>query len=292
MLTKKFHKGVFALLNILLVVFLLVFLAGNTAGVYVTGTLNDAGLRSAYVTRLMDTVYNNLGTDSIDKLEQIQADIEARPELSSITEKYTDAFIAGVWNDAEYEDITVDISGEIDGLLQFVVDEINTYVTLPTLLSNLVTQMVMSQEENATAAVNAYAKGIYQNIQENYAPLVKMYYVLTSETFLAVMFALIILLVLAIIATSPLKVSKISMPIVAVLTGVIYYVGANVVAGRVVMTFSNKMLGRTVSLNTSQSIVMLEKLIAVALVLTVVLFVADLFVGNKNKKNVAGEVEK
>jgi hypothetical protein len=292
MLTKKFHKGVFTLLNILLVVFLLVFLVGNTAGVYVTGTLNDAGLRSAYVTRLMDTVYNNLGTDSIDKLEQIQADIEARPELSSITEKYTDAFIAGVWNDAEYEDITVDISGEIDGLLQFVVDEINTYVTLPTLLSNLVTQMVMSQEENATAAVNAYAKGIYQNIQENYAPLVKMYYVLTSETFLAVMFALIILLVLAIIALSPLKVSKFSMPIVAVLTGVIYYVGANVVAGRVVMTFSNKMLGRTVSLNTSQSIVMLEKLIAVALVLTVVLFVADLFVGNKNKKNVAGEVEK
>jgi hypothetical protein len=291
MLTKKFHKGVFVLLNILLVVFLLVFLVGNTAGVYVTGTLNDAGLRSAYVTRLMDTVYDNLGSSSIDKLEEIQADIEARPELSSITEKYTDAFIEGVWNDAEYEDITVDISGEIDGLLQFVVDEINTYVTLPSLLSSLVTQMVMSQEENATAAVNAYAKGIYQNIQENYAPLVKMYYVLTSQTFLAVMFALIILLVLAIIALSPLKVSKISMPIVAVLTGIIYYVGANVVAGRVVMTFSNKMLGRTVSLDTSQSIVMLEKLIAVALVLTVVLFVADLFVGNKNKKDTAGEAE-
>jgi hypothetical protein len=150
--------------------------------------------------------------------------------------------------------------------------------------------MVMSQEENATAAVNAYAKGIYQNIQENYASLIKMYYVLTSETFLAVMFALIILLVLAIVALSPLKVSKFSMPIVAVLTGVIYYIGANVVAGRVVMTFSNKMLGRTVSLDTSQSIVMLEKLIAVALVLTVVLFVADWLVG-KNKKNVAGEAE-
>jgi hypothetical protein len=290
MITKKFHKGVFALLNILLVVFLLLFLVGNTAGVYVTGTLNDAGLRSAYVTRLMDTVYDNLGSDSIDKLEEIQADIEARPELVSITEKYTDAFIEGVWNDADYEDITVDISGEIDGLLQFVVDEINTYVTLPSFLSSLVSQMVMSQEENATAAVNAYAKGIYQNIQENYASLIKMYYVLTSETFLAVMFALIILLVLAIVALSPLKVSKFSMPIVAVLTGVIYYIGANVVAGRVVMTFSDKMLGRTVSLDTSQSIVMLEKLIAVALVLTVVLFVADWLVG-KNKKNVAGEAE-
>jgi hypothetical protein len=290
MITKKFHKGVFALLNILLVVFLLLFLVGNTAGVYVTGTLNDAGLRSAYVTRLMDTVYDNLGSDSIDKLEEIQADIEARPELVSITEKYTDAFIEGVWNDADYENITVDISGEIDGLLQFVVDEINTYVTLPSFLSSLVSQMVMSQEENATAAVNAYAKGIYQNIQENYASLIKMYYVLTSETFLAVMFALIILLVLAIVALSPLKVSKFSMPIVAVLTGVIYYIGANVVAGRVVMTFSNKMLGRTVSLDTSQSIVMLEKLIAVALVLTVVLFVADWLVG-KNKKNVAGEAE-
>jgi hypothetical protein len=290
MITKKFHKGVFALLNILLVVFLLLFLVGNTAGVYVTGTLNDAGLRSAYVTRLMDTVYDNLGSDSIDKLEEIQADIEARPELVSITEKYTDAFIEGVWNDAEFESIEVDVTEEIDGLLQFVVDEINTYVTLPSFLSSLVSQMVMSQEQNATAAVNAYAKGIYQNIQENYAPLVKMYYVLTSETFLAVMFALIILLVLAIVALSPLKVSKISMPIVAVLTGVIYYIGANVVAGRVVMTFSNKMLGRTVSLDTSQSIVMLEKLIAVALVMTVMLFVADWLVG-KNKKNVADEAE-
>jgi hypothetical protein len=118
-----------------------------------------------------------------------------------------------------------------------------------------------------------------------------MYYVLTSKTFLAVMFALIILLVLAIIALSPLKVSKISMPIVAVLTGVIYYIGANVVAGRVVMTFSNKMLGRTVSLDTSQSVVMLEKLFAVVLVLTVVLFVADWIVGSKNKKNMAGEAE-
>jgi hypothetical protein len=272
------------------VVFLLLFLVGNTAGVYVTGTLNDAGLRSAYVTRLMDTVYDNLGSDSIDKLEEIQADIEARPELVSITEKYTDAFIEGVWNDAEFESIEVDVTEEIDGLLQFVVDEINTYVTLPSFLSSLVSQMVMSQEQNATAAVNAYAKGIYQNIQENYAPLVKMYYVLTSETFLAVMFALIILLVLAIVALSPLKVSKISMPIVAVLTGVIYYIGANVVAGRVVMTFSNKMLGRTVSLDTSQSIVMLEKLIAVALVMTVMLFVADWLVG-KNKKNVADEAE-
>jgi hypothetical protein len=281
MLTKKFNKGVFALLNILLVVCLLLLLVGNTAGVYVTGTLNDAGLRSAYVTRLMDTVYNNLGSDSIDKLEQIQADIEARPELVSITEKYTDAFVDGIWNDAEYENIEVDISGEIDGLLQFVVDEINSYVTLPSLLSNLVTQMVMSQEENATAAVNAYAKGIYQNIQESYAPLVKMYYVLTSKTFLAVMYALVILITLAIIATSPLKVTKISMPVVAVLTGLIYYIGANVVAGRVVMTFSNKMLGRTVSLDTSQSIVMLEKLFAVAVVLTIVLFVADLAVGKR-----------
>jgi hypothetical protein len=36
---------------------------------------------------------------------------------------------------------------------------------------------------------------------------------------------------------------------------------------------------------------MLEKLFAVVLVLTVVLFVADWIVGSKNKKNMAGEAE-
>lgn len=280
---KTLKKGRFAVLLVLLLLVLLTFLIGETAGVYVTGTLNDAGLRSAYVTRLMDSVYDNLGSTAVDKLEQVQADIEARPEISSITEKYTEAFVKGIWNNQSYDEIDVDISDEMDGLMNFVVDEIKEYVEIPSFLESVVTQLIMSQEQAATDAVKAYAASIYENLQNNYEMMIKAYYVLTSEVFLRIMFALAVLLIIIIIATTPLSAAKFGIPAVAVVTGILYILAANLCAGKIVMTLSNKMLGRTVMLDTSRSVVLLSGLIAVTVVGTVILFIADAIAGRKKK---------
>lgn len=278
---KPLNKVSFILLNIVLVLFSLIFIFANTADVYVVGVLDDAGLRSAYVTRVMDVIFDNLGNETVDAMENIQTDIEQSPEIRSITKKYTDAFVEGIWNDKEFSDINVDISDEVDGLTTFIIDEIKNYITLPAVLENTLTQLIRSKETAAQAAVHLYAQSIYEDLRMQMAPLVKMYYILTSKTFKAVMFIAILLTAMALIATTPVKISKISMPVVSIIIGVSYYILANVVMGHVVFATSNHILGRTASISTTPGYVILGIMAGIAVALFVILAITDIVINKK-----------
>lgn len=278
---KPLNKVSFILLNIVLVLFSLIFIFANTADVYVVGVLDDAGLRSAYVTRVMDVIFDNLGNETVDAMENIQTDIEQSPEIRSITKKYTDAFVEGIWNDKEFSDINVDISDEVDGLTTFIIDEIKNYITLPAVLENTLTQLIRSKETAAQAAVHLYAQSIYEDLRMQMAPLVKMYYILTSKTFKAVMFIAILLTAMALIATTPVKISKISMPVVSIIIGVSYYILANVVMGHVVFATSNHILGRTASISTTPGYVILGIMAGIAAALFVILAITDIIINKK-----------
>ncbi len=278
---KPLNKVSFILLNIVLVLFSLIFIFANTADVYVVGVLDDAGLRSAYVTRVMDVIFDNLGNETVDAMENIQTDIEQSPEIRSITKKYTDAFVEGIWNDKEFSDINVDISDEVDGLTTFIIDEIKNYITLPAVLENTLTQLIRSKETAAQAAVHLYAQSIYEDLRMQMAPLVKMYYILTSKTFKAVMFIAILLTAMALIATTPVKISKISMPVVSIIIGVSYYILANVVMGHVVFATSNHILGRTASISTTPGYVILGIMAGIAAALFVILAITDIVINKK-----------
>lgn len=278
---KPLNKVSFILLNIVLVLFSLIFIFANTADVYVVGVLDDAGLRSAYVTRVMDVIFDNLGNETVDAMENIQTDIEQSPEIRSITKKYTDAFVEGIWNDKEFSDINVDISDEVDGLTTFIIDEIKNYITLPAVLENTLTQLIRSKETAAQAAVHLYAQSIYEDLRMQMAPLVKMYYILTSKTFKAVMFIAILLTAIALIATTPVKISKISMPVVSIIIGVSYYILANVVMGHVVFATSNHILGRTASISTTPGYVILGIMAGIAAALFVILAITDIVINKK-----------
>lgn len=278
---KPLNKVSFILLNIVLVLFSLIFIFANTADVYVVGVLDDAGLRSAYVTRVMDVIFDNLGNETVDAMENIQTDIEQSPEIRSITKKYTDAFVEGIWNDKEFSDINVDISDEVEGLTTFIIDEIKNYITLPAVLENTLTQLIRSKETAAQAAVHLYAQSIYEDLRMQMAPLVKMYYILTSKTFKAVMFIAILLTAMALIATTPVKISKISMPVVSIIIGVSYYILANVVMGHVVFATSNHILGRTASISTTPGYVILGIMAGIAAALFVILAITDIVINKK-----------
>ncbi len=278
---KPLNKVSFIFLNIVLVLFSLIFIFANTADVYVVGVLDDAGLRSAYVTRVMDVIFDNLGNETVDAMENIQTDIEQSPEIRSITKKYTDAFVEGIWNDKEFSDINVDISDEVDGLTTFIIDEIKNYITLPAVLENTLTQIIRSKETAAQAAVHLYAQSIYEDLRVQMAPLVKMYYILTSKTFKAVMFIAILLTAMALIATTPVKISKISMPVVSIIIGVSYYILANVVMGHVVFATSNHILGRTASISTTPGYVILGIMAGIAVALFVILAITDIVINKK-----------
>ncbi len=278
---KPLNKVSFILLNIVLVLFSLIFIFANTADVYVVGVLDDAGLRSAYVTRVMDVIFDNLGNETVDAMENIQTDIEQSPEIRSITKKYTDAFVEGIWNDKEFSDINVDISDEVDDLTTFIIDEIKNYITLPTVLENTLTQLIRSKETAAQAAVHLYAQSIYEDLRMQMAPLVKMYYILTSKTFKMVMFIAILLTAMALIATTPVKISKISMPVVSIIIGVSYYILANVVMGHVVFATSNHILGRTASISTTPGYVILGIMAGIAAALFVILAITDIVINKK-----------
>lgn len=278
---KPLNKVSFIFLNIVLVFFSLIFIFANTADVYVVGVLDDAGLRSAYVTRIMDVIFDNLGNETVDAMENIQTDIEQSPEIRSITKKYTDAFVEGIWNDKEFSDINVDISDEVDDLTTFIIDEIKNYITLPTVLENTLTQLIRSKETAAQAAVHLYAQSIYEDLRMQMAPLVKMYYILTSKTFKMVMFIAILLTAMALIATTPVKISKISMPVVSIIIGVSYYILANVVMGHVVFATSNHILGRTASISTTPGYVILGIMAGIAAALFVILAITDIVINKK-----------
>lgn len=278
---KPLNKVSFILLNIVLVLFSLIFIFANTADVYVVGVLDDAGLRSAYVTRIMDVIFDNLGNETVDAMENIQTDIEQSPEIRSITKKYTDAFVEGIWNDKEFSDINVDISDEVDDLTTFIIDEIKNYITLPTVLENTLTQLIRSKETAAQAAVHLYAQSIYEDLRMQMAPLVKMYYILTSKTFKMVMFIAILLTAMALIATTPVKISKISMPVVSIIIGVSYYTLTNVVMGHVVFATSNHILGRTASISTTPGYVILGIMAGIAAALFVILAITDIVINKK-----------
>lgn len=278
---KTVNKVSFTLLNIVLVLFSLVFIFANTAGVYVVGVLDDAGLRRAYVTRVMDVVFDNLGSEAVDSLEKIQTDIEQRPEIRSITKKYTDAFVDGIWNDKEFSDINVDISVEIDDLATYIADEIKTYVTIPTVLDKTLTQHIKTKEVAAQTAVQLYAQSLYEDIRSEMAPLVKLYYVFTSNAFKTVMAIAVILVAAALIATTPVRISKISMPVVSIIIGVLYYLLANVVMGRVVFATSNRILGRTASISTTPGYVILGIMAGIAAALFIILTITDIVINKK-----------
>lgn len=278
---KAVNKVSFVLLNIVLVLLSLTFIFANTADVYVVGVLDDAGLRSAYVTRVMDVVFDNLGNETVDALEKVQTDIEQRPEIKSITKKYTDAFVEGIWDDKEFSDINVDISEEVDGLTTFIIDEIKTYVTLPAVLENTVTQLIRSKETAAQAAVQLYAQSIYEDLRTEMAPLVKMYYILTSKMFKAVVLIAILLIAIALIATTPVTVTRVSMPVVSIIIGCLYYILANVVMGRVVFATSNRILGRTASISTTPGYVILGIMAGIAAALFIILTITYIVINKK-----------
>lgn len=280
---KEFKKVRFLLLNIIIALLSLIFIFGNTADVYVVGTINDAGLKNAYVTRIMDIAFDNLGSDAVDKLEKIQQDLESREEIRNITLKYTEAYIEGIAKDKSFDEIDVDISEDMNSLMEFVSSEIRAYINMPSFLGDALEKAIMSKETAVQNAVVMYASSVYAELQVSVAPMVKAYYILTSKQVLIGLLIVILLLLAGLIMTTPVSVLKISVPVLSGCVGIIYYIIANIILGKVVFATSNELLGRTASLNTTPGYMVLGIMAGISAASFAVFAAADIFIKKRNK---------
>lgn len=277
---KRANRFTQIVVGLLAVIIGLIMTVSITAPMYVTSMVKDAGLSTAISHRLMDTVFDALGDVDSEVLANIQNSIEDSKIIDKLAKKYTEAMVAGMLDNKEFNEIDVNIDSELDELADKAYNGIADHIKMGDIQKTIVKAALTYSENAAKDAINNYVEGIYNNIYNRLSSLIKVYGVITSMTFKIIMFVLYVITLVIIIVTNPVNVSRYTLPVIFILTGIVYMIAANVIGGRYVVQISNRYLGRAVFIDAGIA----YKVMGVMCVFAVVSFVLFL-IGRLIKKN-------
>ena len=248
-LYKKSNKPLLIIATITFLISMFGLNINKNVPFYAADIIKDAGLSSAISGRYMDTVIDSLpsseqaGMDVYQYnklLSDIQNTIQNSSAIDSIARKYTDALSKGLR----------------DG---------KTFIILS----------LFADTESAKKAINNYASGIYADIQYRTAGLAGIYQTISSGTFYIVMIVLLALSLISLIIFSlPLSVSRIYLPILFVIYAGLEYVAFNVILSKAAMLLSNRLLGRTASLNLTYANTDFVSYVSLGVLLAIIMNIA------------------
>ncbi len=247
---KKANVLSLVLAGIVFVAASVAFLVGITAKSYVNDIVMDAGMTQAITDKLMDTVVAVTGTENVEQVAKIQDSISNSSSIKGITEKYTKAMTDGIISGKDFDELDIDISDELSLIANKTIDSIESYVTMTDLQRSLVNTALGYSEVLIKNSIDTYVKDIYGNIQLKAKNLIEIYRLITSKTFVAVMLILSLMAVVIILAINPLRITRVYIAILFIISGIIYAAGVNICCNNIVPKLSNIYLGRTVIINS------------------------------------------
>lgn len=247
---KKANVLSLVLAGIVFVAASVAFLVGITAKSYVNDIVMDAGMTQAITDKLMDTVVAVTGTENVEQVAKIQDSISNSSSIKGITEKYTKAMTDGIISGKDFDELDIDISDELSLIANKTIDSIESYVTMTDLQKSLVNTALGYSEVLIKNSIDTYVKDIYGNIQLKAKNLIEIYRLITSKTFVAVMLILSLMAVVIILAINPLRITRVYIAILFIISGIIYAAGVNICCNNIVPKLSNMYLGRTVIINS------------------------------------------
>lgn len=247
---KKANLLSLVLAGIVFVAASVAFLVGITAKSYVNDIVMDAGMTQAITDKLMDTVVAVTGTENVEQVAKIQDSISNSSSIKGITEKYTKAMTDGIISGKDFDELDIDISDELSLIANKTIDSIESYVTMTDLQKSLVNTALGYSEVLIKNSIDTYVKDIYGNIQLKAKNLIEIYRLITSKTFVAGMLILSLMAVVIILAINPLRITRVYIAILFIISGIIYAAGVNICCNNIVPKLSNIYLGRTVIINS------------------------------------------
>mgnify|MGYP000044304749 FL=1 len=247
---KKANVLSLVLAGIVFVAASVAFLVGITAKSYVNDIVMDAGMTQAITDKLMDTVVAVTGTENVEQVTKIQDSISNSSSIKGITEKYTKAMTDGIISGKDFDELDIDISDELSLIANKTIDSIESYVTMTDLQKSLVNTALGYSEVLIKNSIDTYVKDIYGNIQLKAKNLIEIYRLITSKTFVAGMLILSLMAVVIILAINPLRITRVYIAILFIISGIIYAAGVNICCNNIVPKLSNIYLGRTVIINS------------------------------------------
>lgn len=247
---KKANLLSLVLAGIVFVAASVAFLVGITAKSYVNDIVMDAGMTQAITDKLMDTVVAVTGTENVEQVAKIQDSIANSSSIKGITEKYTKAMTDGIISGKDFDELDIDISDELSLIANKTIDSIESYVTMTDLQKSLVNTALGYSEVLIKNSIDTYVKDIYGNIQLKAKNLIEIYRLITSKTFVAGMLILSLMAVVIILAINPLRITRVYIAILFIISGIIYAAGVNICCNNIVPKLSNIYLGRTVIINS------------------------------------------
>ena len=256
----------------------------KNAPFYASDLIKDAGLSSAVSDRYMDTVIDTLPSSEQagmevseynNMLSDIQNAIQNSSAIDSIAKKYTDALTKGLRDGKTFDEINIDIDEELTTLAAIAYNGITESKDYSDTQKDIITLALVLDKESAQKAINNYASGIYDEMQYRTSSLAGIYQTVTSKTFYVMMILLLALsLILLILFSLPLSVSRIYLPALFIIYGGLEYVAFNVLLNRAAMLLSNRFLGRTASLNLTYANTDLISYASLGVVLAIIMNIA------------------
>ena len=205
-------------------------------------------------------------------LSDIQNTIQNSSAIDSIARKYTDALTKGLRDGKTFNEIDIDIDDELTALSSVTYNSIKDYTDNT---DSTITLSLFADTESAKKAINNYASGIYADIQYRAAGLAGIYQTISSGTFYIVMIVLLALSLISLIIFSlPLSVSRIYLPVLFIIYAGLEYVAFNVILSKAAMLLSNRLLGRTASLNLTYANTDFVSYVSLGVVLAIIMNIA------------------
>lgn len=280
-LYKKSNKPLLIIATITFLISMFGLNINKNVPFYAADIIKDAGLSSAISGRYMDTVIDSLpsseqaGMDVYQYnklLSDIQNTIQNSSAIDSIARKYTDALSKGLRDGKTFNEIDIDIDDELTVLSSVTYNSIKDYTDNT---DSTITLSLFADTESAKKAINNYASGIYADIQYRTAGLAGIYQTISSGTFYIVMIVLLALSLISLIIFSlPLSVSRIYLPILFVIYAGLEYVAFNVILSKAAMLLSNRLLGRTASLNLTYANTDFVSYVSLGVLLAIIMNIA------------------
>lgn len=255
----------------------------KNAPFYASDIIKDAGLSSAVSGRYMDTVIDTMPSSEQagmevseynNMLSDIQNAIQNSSAIDSIVRKYADALTKGLRDGKAYDEINIDIDDELTTLAAIAYNGITEQQDYSDTQKNMITLALVLDKESAQKAINNYAAGIYDDLQYRASGLAGIYQTISSDTFYTIMLILLAISIILIFFSVSLSVSRIYLPALFIIYAVLEYVTFNVLLNRAAMLLSNRILGRTASLNLTYANTDLISYASLGVVLAIIINIA------------------
>ena len=283
-LYKKSNKPVLVIATIIFLISMFGLNINKNIPFYATDIIKDAGLSSAVSGRYMDTVIDCLPSSEQagmevseynDLLSDIQNTLQNSSAVDSIARKYTDVLTKGLRDGKAFDEIDIDIDDELTTLAAIAYNGITESKDYSDTQKNMITLALVLDKESAQKAINNYASGIYDEMQYRASGLAGIYQIISSKTFYVIMILLLALsLILLMLFSLSLSVSRIYLPALFVIYAGLEYVIFNVMLNRATMLLSNRILGRTASLNLTYANTDLISYASFGIVLAIIMNIA------------------